>query len=220
MKIFENCTVVLLGGPCAIHVTDSMSPLNQPQSAIHFLYIAGLLAELHSCVEGYPWIYVAPPCDKGSKSACHARGYTHLAWMGKLSWGCISTGQDGSNYLDLECIGSVVAELQRPQVFKSVDYACGLANLASIGKWQWRCTSTGQDDFNEHSFQEHLLCPWVRPCGSDGQIDMTLHISVPNRFQWIWFWSESAKWLPSYGICKIWVGQTNDRTDEGTKNIP
>ena len=50
MKNFKNCTVALLGGPCAMHVTSNTSRLNQPQSAIN-IYIAGLLAELHSCVE-------------------------------------------------------------------------------------------------------------------------------------------------------------------------
>ena len=153
MKNFENCTVAMLGGPCAMHVTSNTSRLNQPQSAIN-ICIAGLLAELHSCVEGHPWIYVAPPCEKGTKSVYHARGHTHVARMGKWSWRCTSTGQDGPNYLDLECIGSVVAELRRPQVFKSVYYALGHAHLASTWKWQWRSTSTGQDDSNEHSFQE------------------------------------------------------------------
>ena len=34
MENFEKCTVAMLGGPCAQHVTGNTSRQNQPQSAI------------------------------------------------------------------------------------------------------------------------------------------------------------------------------------------
>ena len=50
-----------------------------------------------------------------SKGLYHAHGHAHYAPMGKWPWCCTSTGQDGSNELDLAWIGSVVTELQHPQ---------------------------------------------------------------------------------------------------------
>ena len=38
----------------------------------------------------------------GSKIAYFVHGHTHMALMGKWPWGNISTGQDGSNGLDLK----------------------------------------------------------------------------------------------------------------------
>ena len=64
--------------------------------------------------------------------------------MGKWSWCCTSTGQDGSKQLDLEWISPVVDEFRCPQDSRS-PFAHGHANYAPIGKWPWCCTSTGQD---------------------------------------------------------------------------
>ena len=39
MENFEKCTVAMLGGQCSQHVTGNTSRLNQPQSAIIWVYI-------------------------------------------------------------------------------------------------------------------------------------------------------------------------------------
>ena len=48
----------------------------------------------------------------------HAHGHAHYAPMGKWQWRCTSTGQYSSIELDLEWIGSVVAEFWAPSQYK------------------------------------------------------------------------------------------------------
>ena len=50
-----------------------------------------------------------------SRSPYHAHGNAPYAHMAKWPRCCTSKGQDSSNELDLEWIGPVVTELQRPQ---------------------------------------------------------------------------------------------------------
>ena len=50
--------------------------------------------------------------------------------------------------LDLEWIGPVVAEFQCPQDSRSPYHANGHVHYAPMGKWLWRCTSTGQVSTN------------------------------------------------------------------------
>ena len=69
-----------------------------------------------------------------------------------------------------------------------------------MGKLPKCCTSTGQDKFQWSSNGVNqpsgywviasvrvLLRPWACPCGSNGQMTMTLHIYRPTRFPWTWF---------------------------------
>ena len=81
-------------------------------------------------------------------------------------------------------------------VSKYTYYACGPAQM---GKWPWRCISTGKMvpmnqsesggcwDLASARFQEPLLYPWACPYGPDGQMTTTLHIYMPEWFQGTWF---------------------------------
>ena len=54
-------------------------------------------------------------CPQDSRSPFHAHGHAHYAPMGIWLWRCTCKGQGGSSELDLEWIGPMVAEFQRPQ---------------------------------------------------------------------------------------------------------
>ena len=71
------------------------------------------------------------PYEQVSKSAY----YSHEALMGKWSWSCMSTDQDGFKELDLEWISPVVAEFRCPQESRSSYHAYGHAHYAPKGKW-------------------------------------------------------------------------------------
>ena len=91
------------------------------------------------------------PVLEVSRSPYLAYGHAHYAAMGKWPWRCTSTGQEGSNELDLEWIGPVFAEFRHLHDSRSPYY-------------QWACQ-----------------------CGPHGQITMTLHIYRTRWFQWTGF---------------------------------
>ena len=96
---------------------------------------------------------------QGSTSSYYSYEHGHVVLMDIWPWGCTSTGQDGSNELDLGWIGQVVAELQHLQGSKSTYYACGYAHVAPVGKWPWLYIYTDQRGSNE--FDLELIHPMV-----------------------------------------------------------
>ena len=69
-----------------------------------------------------------------------------------------------------------------------VRYTWASAYRPQPGSWQ---TSLGLGSMSRYSAQilicisqEHLSRPWARPCVSDGQMTIALHIYRPRRFQW------------------------------------
>ena len=89
------------------------------------------------------------------------------------------------------------------QTTRNLFYTQGHTHMARMGKWPWRCTSTGQDSSNE------LDLEWIFPvvaefqCPQDsqspyythrhthmaphGQMTITLHIYRPRQFKCTWF---------------------------------
>ena len=71
---------------------------------------------------------------KDSRSPYHAHGHAHYAHMDKWPWCCTSTGQDGSNELDLEWIAPMVATFWHPQDSWNPYQGHGHAHYAPMGK--------------------------------------------------------------------------------------
>ena len=118
---------------------------------------------------------------------------------------CTSTGQDGSNELDLKWICPVVAEFGHLQSSKSTCDACGHAHMAPMGKWPWHCKSTGPDSSNEHDLE------WISPVVAELQCPQSLGPTNsrslnghPKSGPWSWMIACSMSFL-RYSYFKIWA---------------
>ena len=112
-------------------------------------------------------------CCSCSENKSDVKCQNILGCLGQyMAPNCRSTGVEcphphkcylGSNGLDLELGGPVIAEFWHPQDSKRPYYAHGHAHVIPMDKWPWCCTSTGPDSSNE------LNLEWIGPVAAELQ---------------------------------------------------